>query len=97
MPDGDDKIACDDCAAIARELRTAYIETWLSAGPEFREAWLAATKLKGGTEDDVLRAEALFPKAQLKSSPRIGDALRRKFVHEATTGHTVPKPAADIP
>jgi hypothetical protein len=89
-----DQPICQECRAIAHDIRNAYLETWLTAGPEFRDAWLAASKLMGGTEDDVLRAEELFPKAQLKGSPKIADALRRKFVHEAVSGHKVPKPSA---
>jgi hypothetical protein len=49
-------------------------------------------KLICGTEEDVLRAEELFPKAQIKSSPRIGIAIKRKFTHEALTDHRLPKP-----
>jgi hypothetical protein len=76
---------CKECRAIAQELRSAYLRTWLSAGPEFRDAWLAASKLG---------AEKPFPKAQLKDSPEINDVLRKKYVHEAVSGHTVPNPTA---
>ena len=89
-----ESLVCKECRAIAQELRNAYLRTWLSAGPEFRDAWLAASKLRGGTEEDVRRAEELFPKAQLKDSPEINDALRKKYVHEAVSGHTVPNPTA---
>jgi hypothetical protein len=84
---------CEECKAIAQQLRQAWPETWLSAGPELRQAWVARSKLRGGTEEDVLRAEELFLKAQRQSSPRIGNAIRRKLSHQAVSGHSVGKPA----
>jgi hypothetical protein len=81
------KAGCAECSAIAREIRDAYRETWLSASPELRLAWLATSGLRGGTEEDVLRLEELLPAAERHSSPRIGNALRRRFAHEARAGH----------
>ena len=80
--------------AIARELTATYEETWLSSDQNFRDAWLARNNLIGGTEDDVLRAEALFAKSRFNSSPKIGIAVGKKLIHEALTGHRVPRPAA---
>jgi len=82
-----DKPACEECMAIVREVREAYRETWLSAGPEFRDAWRATYKLIGGTEEDVLRAGELLPNAATGSSPRIGNAIRRMLAHEARASH----------
>lgn len=84
------RFACDECVAIARELTETYEEIWFSADQDFRDAWLARNSLIGGTEDDVLRAEALFPKARLNRSSKIGIALGKKLIHEALTGHRVP-------
>jgi hypothetical protein len=84
-------MACEECTTIAREMRDAYVETWLSSSQESRDAWAAIYKLRGGTEEDVLRVEALLPNAAPKSSPRIGVAVRRKLAHEARTGHKVPR------
>jgi hypothetical protein len=85
-------IACEECTAIAREIQEAFVETWLSASPELRDARVAIGKLRGGTEEDVLRVEELLPNAAAKSSPRIGIAIRRKLGHEARTSHRVPRP-----
>jgi hypothetical protein len=85
------KTACDECNAIAREILDAFQETWLSAGQELRDAWAAIYKLRGGTEEDVLRAEELLRNARGKCSPRIGDAIRKRLMHEARTGHRVPR------
>ncbi len=82
--------ACNECLAIAQELHAAYHEMF--SDHELRDAWLAGNKLMGGTDEDVLRAEELFPKSQIKSSPRIGIAIKRKLTHEALTGHRLPKP-----
>ena len=83
------KPACDECIAIALEIRAAYLDTWMSADQDFREAWLAIRKLKGGTEEDVARLEELLPRARLRTSPRIGNAVLRRLVHETRAGHRV--------
>jgi len=85
------EMACEECTTIAREMWDAYGETWLSSSRESRDAWAAIYKLRGGTEEDVLRVEELLPNAPSKSTPRIGIALRRKLVHESRTGHRVPR------
>jgi hypothetical protein len=63
----------------------------LSSDRDFRDAWLARNNLIGGTEDDVVRAEALFPKARWNSSRKVGIAVGKKLIHEALTGHRVPR------
>jgi hypothetical protein len=85
------RFACEECVAIARELDETHQETWLSSDQDFRDAWLARNNLIGGTEDDVLRAEALFPKARSHRSPKIGIAVGKKLIHEVLTGHRVPR------
>jgi hypothetical protein len=82
--------ACDECVAIVRELTETYEEAWLTSDQDLRDAWLARNSLIGGTEDDVLRAEALFPKARSSGSPKISIAVGKKLIHEALTGHRVP-------
>jgi hypothetical protein len=84
------RFACDECFAIARELTETFQEAWFSSDQNFRDAWFARNNLIGGTEDDVLRAEALFPQARLNGSPKIGIAIGKKLIHEALTGHRVP-------
>jgi hypothetical protein len=85
-------VVCGECIAIADEIIRSYREAWASADQAFRDTWEARNKLIGGTEEDVLRAEELFPKAKPIRSGRTGQAVLRKLAHEAMTGHKVPKP-----
>jgi hypothetical protein len=80
---------CEECRKITLELREAWTDAWLSADEEFRKTWLA---LRGGTEEDVARAEELFPKANIerKRAERLQQAIMIKFRHEAQTGHKIP-------
>lgn len=85
-------VVCGECREIAAEIIHSYQETWASADQSLREAWEARNKLIGGTEEDVLRAEEVFPKAKPTTNSAIGRAILRKLAHEAMTGHKVPKP-----
>jgi len=58
------KPPCEECVKIAQELNEALADLWLSADQNFRDAWRASIKLMGGTEEDMQRAEELFPKAK---------------------------------
>ena len=80
---------CDECGKIKLELREAWMDAWLSAGEEFRAAWLA---LPGGTEEDAARAEEIFPTAGIRhrQAERLRQAVMTKFAHEARTGHKIP-------
>jgi hypothetical protein len=84
-----DHADCDECRKITLELREAWAEAWLSAGEEFRTAWIG---LIGGTEEAAERAEKIFPKTTIerKHSERVRQAIRAKFTHEAQTGHKIP-------
>lgn len=69
----------------------------------FRDACTGAYKLLRGTEEDLERAQEFLPKFKPdlnlsevvpKHMPnldlsRAGHAVRRKFAHEALTGHTI--------
>jgi hypothetical protein len=46
----------------------------------------------GGTEEDMQRAEELFPKARNEPNAEVVIAVRRKLMHLALTGHNVPYP-----
>src|ERR1700743_387246 len=81
------RCACEECAAMPQELTETYEESWFASDQPFRDAWLARNNLIGGTEDDVLRAEALFPKARSHRSPKIGIAVGKKLIHEALIGY----------
>jgi len=78
---------CEECQKIKRELREAWAEAWLSAGEEFRTAWVG---LIGGTEEDAVRAEEIFPRAKIPGADRVRQAVFKKFRHEAQTGHKIP-------
>jgi hypothetical protein len=98
---------CEECVNIAHELDEAFAELWLSADQNFRDAWRASIKLMGGTEEDMQRAEELFPKARnsqqavasklhehfFERNGRVVAAVRRKLMHLALTGHNVPYPS----
>jgi hypothetical protein len=81
--------SCDECKAIAQELREAYAEAWDSSDQVSKDAWLATYQMIGGTEDDATRAEELVPVAQFQEPRRINQALHKKFAHEARSGHKV--------
>jgi hypothetical protein len=63
------KTPCEECVNIAHELNEAFVELWLSADQNFRDAWRASIKLMGGTEEDMQRAE--------EYSPGLGTANKR--------------------
>jgi hypothetical protein len=83
---------------------TPFREAWASKDQRFRDACTTAYKLLRGTEEDLERAQELLPKfkSDLNLSDsvsrftpnldlsRAGHAVRRKFAHEALTGHRIP-------
>jgi hypothetical protein len=87
--------SCTECQAIAVQLRDAYFDAWASADRKTQDAWLAAHKLMGGTEDDAERAEELLGSYRLGENhrteglTRAGQALIKKLIHEARTGHKI--------
>lgn len=72
------------------EIKDAFREAWASKDQSFRAACTAAYNLLRGTEEDLERAQELLPKftSDLNLS-RAGHAVRRKFAHEALTGHKI--------
>jgi uncharacterized Zn finger protein len=82
-------VTCKECGEIALELRGAYVDAWISSDQESKDAWIAAYKLIGGTEEDAVRAEELVTSAKFRDPLRINQAIRRKFAHEARSGHKV--------
>lgn len=86
------KAPCEECVKIADELNDALAELWLTSDQSFRDAWRASIKLMGGTEEDMQRAEELFPKARNEPNAEVVIAVRRKLMHLALTGHNVPYP-----
>jgi len=79
--------SCDECRKIAIELREVWTEAWLSTDDEFRAAW---TGLLGGTEEDLARAEEIFPRTKVANADRLRKAVMKKFKHETLTGHKIP-------
>jgi len=82
---------CEECEAITWELAEAYLNAWSASDRGTQAAWTAVYKMIGGTEADVERAEELLPKAR-PVNLRVKQILRRKFEHQARTGHKVPSP-----
>jgi hypothetical protein len=94
---------CRECEAIAIEINDAFREAWASKDQRFRDACTAAYRLLRGTEEDLERAQELLPKFKpdlnlSEGVPRFtpnldlsrtGHAVRRKFAHEALTGHKI--------
>lgn len=58
---------CDECRALAQDLRDAYADVLASSDQAVRDGWLATYKMIGGTEEDAQRAEEL-----LKPLPQAG-------------------------
>jgi hypothetical protein len=94
---------CDECRAIAQDLRDAYADAWASSDQAVRDAWLATRKMIGGTEEDAQRAEELLkalppaesynariPQSLSPDNPKYREALLNMFLHFARTGHRVP-------
>jgi hypothetical protein len=81
---------CDECEAIAQELREAYADAWIYSDQASRDALAAIHNMMGGTEEDAERAEALIPHARFRDPLRINRALKRKLAHQARSGHRVP-------
>ena len=97
--------ACQECEIIAQEIAAAYADAWASSDQKFKDAWIAAYKMIGGTEEDAARAEEILngigadPLRQLRplidqSSAEVGparirEAIMRKYKHQALTGHTI--------
>jgi hypothetical protein len=101
--------ACDECRAIAQDLRDAYADVWASSGQAVRDAWLATHKMIGGTEEDAQRAEGLLkalpqperydariPQAASPVNPKFHEAFRNMFLHFTRTGHRVRLPALPL-
>jgi len=74
-------MTCDECLAIAQLLREVRL---LSSNWASEEAKIAVDALPGGTEQDMLRAEALLPDLS-----RFTRALSMRLSHERLTGHKV--------
>jgi hypothetical protein len=83
------RLACHECEAIAREIREAYADAWISGDQAFRDASMATLKLIGGTEEDAARAEVLIALARPRTSLGISQTFRRKFAHQARSGHKI--------
>jgi hypothetical protein len=94
---------CDECRALAQDLRDAYVDA--SSDQAVRDAWLATRKMIGGTEEDAQRAEQLLkplpqalrydthtPSGLSLVNPKLREAFRKLFLHFARTGHTVRRP-----
>jgi hypothetical protein len=95
---------CDECRALAQDVRDAYADIWASSDQAVRDAWLATHKMIGGTEEDAQRAEELLkalPQTERYDTripglplvnPKLQEAFRNMAIHFARTGHTVRPP-----
>jgi hypothetical protein len=89
---------CEECQAIAEELRNAFAEMPPRLKDEYRADGEAFRRMIGGTEEDVERAEGMA--GEFRQSgwsdrpegryPRIQKAFRRMVMHRFRTGHGVP-------
>lgn len=86
---------CDECLAIARDLKEAIAELRLSAERSSRspEAFRIAEALRRGTEEDAILVEEFFSAGvnPLSTAPmsRARNAMRQMFEHQKRTGHRV--------
>src|SRR6266404_707961 len=96
---------CQECQSIAEEIAAAFADAWESSDHKFKDAWIAARKMIGGTEEDAARAEeilggyraeplrnlgfAVGERGNEGAPARIREALSRKYEHEALTGHKI--------
>jgi hypothetical protein len=92
MPRDDTLNQCDECRAIIEEFSRMLAE--VRASPklrdELRAAYEAMSGMRGGTEEDVERAEGVLGKFQI-GPQRPGllrtDVFSRMYEHGARTGH----------
>ena len=54
--------SCEQCDAILRECRIAYLDFWERASQETRDACKALGRLIGGSESDMQTVEDLLPR-----------------------------------
>jgi hypothetical protein len=96
---------CEECRAIAQDLRDAYADAWASSDQPVRDAWLATRQMIGGTEEDAQRAEELLkalpqaerynvriPQSLSPHNPKYREAILNMARHFARTGHRVRSP-----
>ena len=96
---------CDECRAIAQDLRDAYADAWASSDQAVRDAWPATHKMIGGTEEDAQLAEELLkallqaerhnvriPQALSSDNPKYREAILNMALHFARTGPRVRRP-----
>lgn len=84
---------CDECLAIARDLKEAIADAQSASARASGDMALAVETLRGGTEEDAFRFEELLSAPALRAcagpSSRLTRILSMKFAHEARTGHKV--------
>jgi hypothetical protein len=96
---------CDECRALAQNLRDAYSDALASSDQAVRDGWLATLKMIGGTEEDAQRAEELLkplpqagrydthiPQGLSRVNPKLCEVFRNMALHFARTGHSVRPP-----
>ena len=95
--------SCEQCNAILRECRIAYLDFWERASKETRDSCKALGKLIGGSEADMRVVEARLPRFRPMSAEkfnsatfsyfpgedRLRDAMLNKWRHQHATGHIV--------
>jgi hypothetical protein len=86
---------CDECLAIARDLREAMAELRLSAERSSRspEAFRIVEALRRGTEEDAILVEEFFSagvnRGHTAPWSRARRAMSQMFEHQKRTGHRV--------
>ncbi len=89
---------CDECLAIAQDLREAIADARTGSTRASGDMARAVQALRGGTEEDARRFEELCATPALRAcaepSSRVARAMSMKMWHETRTGHKV---SLDIP
>jgi hypothetical protein len=84
---------CDECLAIAQELREAIAESRSSAERGHPEAFRIVEALRRGTEEDAILVEEFFSagvnRGHTAPLSRARRAMGQMFEHQRRTGHRV--------
>ncbi len=68
------KNSCEECDAILREYKIAYLDFWERASQETRDACKALRELIGGSEADMQSVEDHLPRFRPMSAEQLNTA-----------------------
>jgi hypothetical protein len=72
--------SCEQCDAILREYRIAYLDFWERASQETRDACKAVGELIGGSEVDLQRVEDRLPRFRPMTAQQLNIAAMKAGV-----------------